>query len=194
MAGKYDSISSSYVKKMLNNNFKAKLYAEEIKKIREDYHLDEKEKFIKEANESFKTDKFADELATTLRCYYSSFSTYGLSDKFEEIIERYGGSVDALYYPISNGEIKILGDKQFYYMYDEHVVGWDVEKSCVLTIPTDIDIFSFISDLEELYDEAHIRYEDAMKKKKEEEYKEKILAERREREEYLRLREKYGYI
>ena len=46
MFKKYDGISSSYIQKMLRSSIKAKDYEEEIKRIREEYSFDKKEKFI----------------------------------------------------------------------------------------------------------------------------------------------------
>ena len=77
MSKKYDGISSLYIQKMLRSSIKAKDYEEEIKKIRKEYSFDKKEKFIEETKKSFVSDKFAEELAWTLRSYYYSFSTYG---------------------------------------------------------------------------------------------------------------------
>lgn len=191
MSKKYDGISSLYIQKMLRSSIKAKDYEEEIKKIRKEYSFDKKEKFIEETKKSFVSDKFAEELAWTLRSYYYSFSTYGLSNAFEEIIEKYGGEVNALYYPISHGVIKKYGDKTVYYLFDKHSIGWEEEEVCVLTIPMDIDIFSFFNDLEELKKESDKRYEETRKRKEQEEKLAEKIAEKKEYEEYLRLKEKY---
>lgn len=52
MSKKYDGISSSYIQKMLRSSIKAKDYEEEIKRIREEYSFDKKEKFIEETKKN----------------------------------------------------------------------------------------------------------------------------------------------